>query len=203
MRIRTVLTAAVLAALAAVPLAGVASALPPPTDRDCRDFASQAAAQSALRSHSGDPARLDPDHNGVACEDYFKTAVPGAVLAANGAVPGAVPAANSAVPGAVPAAAPVMPVMDAPAPPAPPAPPAALVPPPGGSNEVAVKTGAPADAAVRTVPEHQILVAPHGAAATGDGSTAPLDRSPVVLLAGGLGAAVALGGGYRLARRSR
>jgi hypothetical protein len=192
MRIRTVLTAAVLAALATVPLAGVASALPVPTDRDCRDFASQAAAQSALRSHSGDPARLDPDHNGVACEDYFKTAVPGAV-----------PAVNGAVPGAVPAAAPVMPVMDAPAPPAPPAPPAALVPPPGGSSEVAVKTGAPADAVVRTVPEHQILVAPHGAADTGDGSTAPLDRSPVMLLAGGLGAAVALGGGYRLARRSR
>jgi hypothetical protein len=202
MRIRTVLTAAVLAALATVPLAGVASALPAPTDRDCRDFASQAAAQSALRSHSGDPARLDPDHNGVACEDYFKTAVPGSVPAVKGAVPGSVPAVNGAVPGSVPAAAPVMPVMDAPAPPAPPAPPAALVPP-GGSSEVAVKTGAPADAVVRTVPEHQILVAPHGAADTGDGSTAPLDRSPVVLLAGGLGAAVALGGGYRLARRSR
>ena len=72
MRIRTVLTAAVLAALAAVPLAGVASALPAPTDRDCRDFASQAAADSALRSHSGDPERLDANHNGVACDEYFK-----------------------------------------------------------------------------------------------------------------------------------
>jgi len=185
MRIRTVLTAAVLAAVAAFPLAGVASAQPTPTDRDCRDFASQAAAQSALRSHSGDPARLDPDHNGVACEDYFKTALP------------------VAAPGA---AAPPNPVIDPPAPqgpPAPPAPPVALVPPPGGSGEVAVKTGAPADALVRTVPEHQILVAPHGAADTGDGSTAPLGRSPVVLLAGGLAAAGALGGGYRLARRSR
>jgi hypothetical protein len=191
MRIRTVLTAAVLAALAAIPLAGVASALPAPTDRDCRDFASQAAAQSALRSHSGDPARLDPDHNGVACEDYFKTAVPGSVPAVNSAVPGSAPAVD---------AAPAKPVMDAPAPPAPPA---VLVPPPGGSSEVAVKTGAPADAAVRTVPEHQILMAPHGAADTGDGSTAPLDRSPVVFIAGGLGAAVALGGGYRLARRAR
>src|SRR6185295_13655 len=125
MRIRTVLTAAVLAALAAVPLAGVASALPAPTDRECRDFASQAAAQSALRSHSGDPARLDPDHNGVACEDYFRT--------------GAAPAV----------AAPSMPVVDAPAPPAPPAaaaPPAVLVPPPGAPAETSVKTGAPADA---------------------------------------------------------
>jgi len=191
MRIRTVLTAAVLAALAAVPLAGVASALPAPTDRDCRDFASQAAAQSALRSHSGDPARLDPDHNGVACEDYFKTAVPGSVPAVNSAVPGSAPAVD---------AVPAEPVLEAPAPPAPPA---VLVPPPGGSSEVAVKTGAPADAAVRTVPEHQILMAPHGAADTGDGSTAPLDRSPVVVIAGGLGAAAALGGGYRLARRSR
>jgi len=182
MRTRTVLTAAVLAAVAAFPLAGVASAQSAPTDRECRDFASQAAAQSALRSHSGDPARLDPDHNGVACEDYFRT--------------GAAPAV----------AAPSMPVVDAPAPPAPPAaaaPPAVLVPPPGAPAETSVKTGAPADAVVRTVPERQILVAPHGAADTGDGSTAPLDRSPVVLLAGGLAAGAALGGGYRLARRSR
>ena len=73
MRIRTVLCATVLATVAALPLAGVASAQPQPTDRDCRDFASQAAAQSALRSHSGDPQRLDSDHNGIACEDYFRT----------------------------------------------------------------------------------------------------------------------------------
>ncbi len=72
MRIRTVLCATVLATVAAFPLAGVASAQPQPTDRDCRDFASQAAAQSALRSHSGDPGRLDPDHDGTACEDYFR-----------------------------------------------------------------------------------------------------------------------------------
>ena len=73
MRIRTVLCATVLATVAALPLAGVAAAQPQPTDRDCRDFASQAAAQSALRSHSGDPQRLDSDHNGIACEDYFRT----------------------------------------------------------------------------------------------------------------------------------
>ena len=48
MRIRTVFCATVLATVAALPLAGVASAQPQPTDRDCRDFASQAAAQSAL-----------------------------------------------------------------------------------------------------------------------------------------------------------
>ena len=72
MHLRTVLAAAVLATVATFPLAGVASAQPQPTDRDCRDFASQAAAQSALRSHSGDPQRLDANHNGVACEDYFR-----------------------------------------------------------------------------------------------------------------------------------
>ena len=49
MRIRTILCATALATVAAFPLAGVASAQQP-TDRDCRDFASQAAAQSALRS---------------------------------------------------------------------------------------------------------------------------------------------------------
>ena len=72
MRIRTVLCATVLATVAALPLGGVASAQPQPTDRDCRDFASQAAAQSALRSHSGDPQRLDTDHDDIACEDYFR-----------------------------------------------------------------------------------------------------------------------------------
>src|SRR5215208_5260735 len=134
MHLRTVLAAAVLATVATFPLAGVASAQPQPTDRDCRDFASQAAAQSALRSHSGDPQRLDANRNGVACEDYFRM----------GQVDPEVP----------------------------PPPPAALV---------------------RTVPEHQILVKPVGAADTGDGSAAPTDPVPVVLLVGGLGAAVALG----------
>ncbi len=63
MHLRTVLAAAVLATVATFPLAGVASAQPQPTDRDCRDFASQAAAQSALRSHSGDPQRLDANRD--------------------------------------------------------------------------------------------------------------------------------------------
>jgi len=169
MRIRTVLAAAVLAAFAVFPLAGVAYAQPEPTDRDCRDFASQAAAQSALRSHSGDPERLDRNHNGVACEEYFKTALPA-------------PAAGQLPPPPPPA----RPVVD-------------QDPEPG---VVAPPPGAPADAPVKTVPEHQILVKPQGAPDTGDGSAAPFDGTPVVLLAGGLGA-VALGAGHRLARRSR
>ena len=56
---------------------------------------------------------------------------------------------------------------------------------------------------MRTVPEHQILVKPVGAADTGDGSAEPTDPVPVVLLVGGLGAAVALGVRRRPARRSR
>jgi hypothetical protein len=178
MRIRTVLAAAasavLAAALAAFPLAGVAAAQEP-TDRDCRDFASQAAAQSALRSHSGDPERLDADHNGVACEDYFKMAAPA-------------PPAGRAVPppsvGVVPPPAQTLADDDPSAP--------VVVPPPG----------APADAPIRTVPEHQILVKPQGAADTGDGSAAPLERAPLVLLVGGLGA-VAVGAGLRRTAQAR
>jgi hypothetical protein len=173
MRIRTVLTAAVLAAFAALPLAGVASAqLPTPTDRDCRDFASQAAAQSALRSHSGDPQRLDPDRNGVACEEYFRLAGP-------------VPRGPQ----------PVRPVVDQP-----PGGPAVV---PLADAEADPAADPAADAPVRTVPEHQILVKPQGAADTGDGSTLRFDGVPVALLAEGLGAVLALGSGWRLVRRSR
>ena len=39
------------------------------TDRDCPDFASQAAAQAAFDAVSGDPERLDADDDGIACED--------------------------------------------------------------------------------------------------------------------------------------
>ena len=164
MRIRTVLCATVLATVAALPLAGVASAQPQPTDRDCRDFASQAAAQSALRSHSGDPQRLDSDHNGIACEDYFRMGPVGP---------------------AEPQPLPAKPVVDTAAEPD------VVVPPPGD----------PADAPVRTVPEHQILVKPRGAADTGDGSASESDPAPAVLLVGGLGAVVALGARRRAARR--
>ena len=163
MLIRTVLCATALAALTAFPLAGVAAAQQP-TDRDCRDFASQAAAQSALRSHSGDPERLDANHNGVACDEYFKTA-----------------------PGGDPRPAPD-PDGERPAPPARPVvdrdpEPGVVVPPPG----------APEHNPVKTVPEHQILVKPHGAPDTGDGSAAPADPVPVLLLAGGLGVVGLLG----------
>ncbi len=164
MHLRTVLAAAVLATVATFPLAGVASAQPQPTDRDCRDFASQAAAQSALRSHSGDPQRLDSDHDGIACEDYFRTGQVGP---------------------AEPPPLPAKPVVDTAAEPD------VVIPPPG----------APADAPVRTVPEHQILVKPRGAADTGDGSAAPGDPVPPVLLVGMLGAVVALGARRRDARR--
>ena len=48
-------------------------ALPPPAqpiaDRDCADFSSRTAAQAALLP--GDPEQLDPDDDGLACENYF------------------------------------------------------------------------------------------------------------------------------------
>ena len=166
MRIRTVLCATVLATVAALPLAGVASAQPQPTDRDCRDFASQAAAQSALRSHSGDPERLDANHNGWACEDHFKWTPPGPV-----------PDGDDAGEPGPRGVAPVKPVVDRDPEPG------VVMPPPG----------APEHAPVRTVPEHQILVKPHGAPDTGDGSAAPSEPAPVVLLAGGLGVVGVLG----------
>jgi hypothetical protein len=54
MRIRTVLVAAVLAAVAVLPLAALASAEPMPADRNCRDIVSRAAA-----------------HEGIGCEDEY------------------------------------------------------------------------------------------------------------------------------------
>ena len=166
MRTRTVLCATALATLAAFPLAGTAAAQQP-TDRDCRDFASQAAAQSALRSRSGDPARLDANHNGIACEDWFKTALP---------APPVRPVAEESP--AVAAAAPVV------------APSPAVVPAPVAAASPVVA----ADAPVRTVPEKQILVKPHGAADTGDGSAAGSDALAPALLAGGVAAAGAAAG---------
>jgi hypothetical protein len=52
--------------------AGTANAA---TDRDCPDFASQAAAQAAFDDVAGDPERLDADNDGIACEneDYAAT----------------------------------------------------------------------------------------------------------------------------------
>ena len=166
MLIRTVLCATALATLTAFPLAGVAAAQQP-TDRDCRDFASQTAADSALRSHSGDPERLDANHNGVACDEYFKVG-----QNAPGDAPRPVPGPDGERP-----TPPARPVVDRDPEPG------VVLPPPG----------APEHNPVKTVPEHQILVKPHGAPDTGDGSAAPADPVPVVLLAGGLGVVGLLG----------
>ncbi|MBP2368920.1 excalibur calcium-binding domain-containing protein [Pseudonocardia parietis] len=69
MRLRTFSAAALLAAAATIPLAGVAFA----QDRDCADFATQADAQAALQP--GDPERLDADDDGQACETHEYAAV--------------------------------------------------------------------------------------------------------------------------------
>ena len=46
-------------------------ATPTTGDRDCANFATQAAAQSALAARPSDPERLDADNDGVACDSYF------------------------------------------------------------------------------------------------------------------------------------
>jgi endonuclease YncB( thermonuclease family) len=63
------------AALVAVALVALAAAIAPASaragDRDCGDFATQAAAQDhflALGGPAQDPDRLDADHDGIACE---------------------------------------------------------------------------------------------------------------------------------------
>ena len=66
MRVRTTAAAIILAAVATLPLAGVATAQP--ADRDCADFATQPEAQAALVAQPGDPDNLDADNDGVACE---------------------------------------------------------------------------------------------------------------------------------------
>ena len=66
MRVRTTAAAIVLAAVATIPLAGIANAQWP--DRDCDDFATQQEAQAAFDNSSGDPYRLDEDNDGRACE---------------------------------------------------------------------------------------------------------------------------------------
>ena len=214
MRTRTVLVAAVLAAVATVPVAGVASAQPNAANRDCRDFASQAAAQSALNSRSGDPLRLDADDDGFACEDYFTE--PERAL-------GPPPEEGYAVDGS---AVETSPSATRPSETPPSGSPAVASPPdgaaPGGGRGregrdavdaplvdragEAASVDAPPDAPVRTVPENQILLRPQGAPDTGDGSAAsdPAARPvaddpaapavPMVLLVGGLVALVLVSG---------
>lgn len=47
----------------------------PPTDLDCPDFATRAAAQVELDKNKSDPHLLDADKDGQACEEFF-TATP-------------------------------------------------------------------------------------------------------------------------------
>jgi endonuclease YncB( thermonuclease family) len=60
--------------LLAICAVGALVAVPSPAaathtgDVDCADFATQAAAQSHLLAHPGDPDGLDGDHDGVACQ---------------------------------------------------------------------------------------------------------------------------------------
>lgn len=58
--------AAVLAASAALPVAGFANAQ---DDRDCPDFSSQADAQRFFDAASVNYHRLDADNDGIACEE--------------------------------------------------------------------------------------------------------------------------------------
>jgi hypothetical protein len=68
LRTRAFAAAVAAAAVAALPLAGVASAQ---GDRDCADFATQAEAQAVLVADPTDPNRLDGDDDGYACESLF------------------------------------------------------------------------------------------------------------------------------------
>jgi hypothetical protein len=68
--VKVALAAAVATLLALLFAAMPASASA--SDKDCKDFRSQRAAQIFFLKHGGprrDPDRLDADHDGVACED--------------------------------------------------------------------------------------------------------------------------------------
>jgi hypothetical protein len=69
MRIRTTAAAVLVAAAGTFALSGVAHA--GPDERDCEDFSSQRQAQAVLDSADGNPARLDADGDGRACEIWF------------------------------------------------------------------------------------------------------------------------------------
>jgi hypothetical protein len=56
------------ALLAAMALTLAAPAALAQADTDCSDYASQAAAQAALRADPSDPNGLDADGDGIACE---------------------------------------------------------------------------------------------------------------------------------------
>jgi Sortase domain/Excalibur calcium-binding domain len=69
MRIRTTAAAVLVAAAGTLALGGVAHAQI--NERDCAEFRTQRQAQAVLDSPAGDPARLDADRDGLACEIWF------------------------------------------------------------------------------------------------------------------------------------
>lgn len=44
------------------------------SNKNCRDFPDQPAAQAFLESDPSDPSNLDGDNDGMACDDYFRDA---------------------------------------------------------------------------------------------------------------------------------
>lgn len=66
---RTTLAAAASSVVAAALFVGISSTALAAEDLDCKDFATQEQAQTALDSDSSDPNGLDGnDHDGIACE---------------------------------------------------------------------------------------------------------------------------------------
>ena len=87
------------AVIAAVALILVAPAALAQADTDCSDYASQAAAQAALRADPSDPNGLDADGDGIACESnpapFDRTPV---TAASGGAGSSALPLTGSRTP---------------------------------------------------------------------------------------------------------
>jgi hypothetical protein len=67
MGLRTTFAALALAALTTLLSSGTAGAATP-APQSCPDFATRLDAQAALEAHTADADRLDPDHNGFACQ---------------------------------------------------------------------------------------------------------------------------------------
>jgi hypothetical protein len=70
MGLRTTLAALALMALTALTmlLSSGAAAASTPVPQSCPDFATRLDAQAALDAHTVDADRLDPDHDGFACQ---------------------------------------------------------------------------------------------------------------------------------------
>ncbi|RZT84386.1 excalibur calcium-binding domain-containing protein [Pseudonocardia sediminis] len=81
----TTATVLVTAAMAAIPLAGIANAAPSADDQNCKDFSNQQEAQQHYNADPSDPDGLDDDNDREACENYD--------YASNGGGQGQVPAA--------------------------------------------------------------------------------------------------------------